>query len=36
MALEELQKSAVSRGLDRLADKDIDKEIKSARAGRNR
>ena len=36
MALEELQKSAASRGLDRLADKDIEKEIKSARAGRNR
>jgi len=36
IALEELQKSATSMGLDRLTDEDIEKEIKSARAGRNR
>jgi prevent-host-death family protein len=36
MALEKLQKSAASRGLDRLTDKDIEKEIKSARLERNR
>ncbi len=36
LALEELQKSAVSRGLDRLKDEDIEDEIKSARMERNR
>ena len=36
MALEELQKIAASRGLDRLTDEDIAKEIKSARLERNR
>jgi hypothetical protein len=36
MALEELQKSAASRGLDSLMDEDIEKEIKSVRLERNR
>ena len=35
MALEELQKSAVSRSLDGLTDEDIEEEIKSARLERN-
>jgi len=36
MALEELQKSAVSSSLDRLTGEDIEEEIKSARLERNR
>jgi antitoxin (DNA-binding transcriptional repressor) of toxin-antitoxin stability system len=36
LALEELQKSAVSRGLDKLKDEDIEEEIESARMERNR
>jgi prevent-host-death family protein len=35
IALEELQKSAVSRGLDSLMGVDIEEEIKSARLERN-
>ena len=36
LALEELQKSSVSKGLDRLTDEEIEKEIKSSRLERNR
>ena len=36
LALEEIQREAVSKGLDKLTDKEIEDEIKAARAERKR
>jgi prevent-host-death family protein len=36
LALEEIQRESVSKGLDKLTDKEIEEEIKAARAERKR
>ena len=36
LALEEIQREAVSRGLDKLTEEEIEEEIKAARLERNR
>jgi Phd_YefM. len=36
LALEEIQKEAISKGFDKITDKEIEEEIKAVRAERNR
>jgi Phd_YefM. len=36
LALEEIQREAVSKGFDKITDKEIEEEIKAVRAERNR